>query len=156
LRYIKAFIYLSFSLSFLVPDAARSQVGFHVFDLTSSKPAAGSPIPFAYPLYNLGQGYSTDTGKFTAPIAGLYFFIANAGVNNVGNSAKHNLMVDSEIVSSAYTYYHADLHFQISSAPGVVHLNKGQTVWVRADGRSNYVWGYATHFCGFLISPDME
>jgi hypothetical protein len=141
--------------SFLVSAAAAGpMVGFHAFYLTHPRPSSGSPLKFYYVKFNHGQGYNWETGKFTAPIGGLYFFIADTGAWDANDGAVHRLMVDSDFISWGYSYGKGYPNVQVSSAPGVVHLAKGQTVWVWADG-SNYVRDESAVFCGFLISPDM-
>lgn len=100
---------------------------------------------------NIGDGYSADTGIFTAPVAGTYFFLASITSHN-------NDFVESEIVHNGqylnHMYSSDNDHYQEQGTNGgVIVLEKGDHVWVRNAHRDKTkVFGhkYST-FSGFLL-----
>uniref|UniRef100_A0A8W8K638 C1q domain-containing protein n=1 Tax=Magallana gigas TaxID=29159 RepID=A0A8W8K638_MAGGI len=99
-------------------------------------PSAGTRMTFRGVDVNTGSAYDATTGVFTAPVPGVYSFAFTASGCNV----------------------------QCSSIT-VVHLNKGDTVWMEIPsatgsntvaGHGNFDGGdqYHTHFSGFLIHSD--
>lgn len=57
------------------------QPAFHAYGTTST--ASGQTIVFGNTRFNVGGHYSTSTGRFTAPVAGIYLF----GWTNIGSNA---------------------------------------------------------------------
>jgi hypothetical protein len=131
----------------------------------------GSPVKFKYEYFNVGKGYNSATGKFTAPTKGWYYFIVDVTPDNIQSvTPDYRLMVDSTGVLSAYSisghkHYTQELRNEagwpydpitrITRAPGVVYLNKGQTVWVESDGYHDYQKFWSHHgpvFCGYMIA----
>ena len=51
------------------------QPAFHAIQPNS--PAVGDPIIFSTALFNVGNCYNVSNGKFTAPVAGTYFFVCH-------------------------------------------------------------------------------
>ena len=69
-----------------------------------------SPIPFASVQHNVGSHFSTDTNRFTAPIAGTYAFKLHVGfvrLANTSNYAQLQLQVNGNI--EAYSYHNLAL-----------------------------------------------
>jgi microcystin-dependent protein len=64
------------------------QPAFHAYLNTSGNPASASPVVYTQTRFNIGSHYSTATGRFTAPVAGVYFFAASVnmyGSNSTGS-----------------------------------------------------------------------
>ncbi len=62
----------------LVPN----QIAFHAHGTTGNYTLTnGADIPFDSVAYNTGSGYNTSTYRFTAPIAGNYYFSYSLFVN---------------------------------------------------------------------------
>lgn len=58
---------------------------FHAYLNNGGNPSAVSPVIYTQTRFNIGNHYSTSTGRFTAPIAGVYFF--GASVNMYGSNS---------------------------------------------------------------------
>jgi hypothetical protein len=106
---------------------------------------------FSHVKYNEPHGsYSSATGYFTVPTAGLYYFIASASPSG-SSSAHFYLYVDYTQIDDSYSYS-PNSDNEMASVHGVVHLQAGQRVWVRSDGGP--YWTTVDAFTGFLLSPD--
>ena len=94
--------------------------------------------------------YGNNTGTFTSPYNGTYFFVAATGTNEAHKYVSLDLVVEGAVVSGNYGYgtgsgYSVSVH-------AVVHLLRGQRAWLKSDGGS--FRSEANTFSGFLVSPD--
>ena len=138
----------------LVSAAASPQVSFHV-TLSGNKPSRNTPLLFRDVVTNQENVYNETTGYFTAPYSGTYFFIATSGSFQWRSLARFDLYVDNTQISHAFAHnYVAHIYYNravLSTLHGVVHLNEGQTAWVRSNGDTYH--GLSS-FSGFLLSLD--
>lgn len=112
------------------------QVGFKASGLVSS-PTPPSLLVYndlsAYGGFNRGGHYSNTTGRFTAPIAGVYLFSANA----MGNSNAGRLMLRL-VLNSADAHQGSSSsngsEYQDSSFTVAVYLNANDYVEVKLEG----------------------
>ena len=100
---------------------------------------------------NIGSGYNPSTGKFTAPVDGIYQ-ISFSYLQRNGYSSHVQLIRDGNV----YTELHANhKSYDQLSKTVLIQLKKSQTVWVRLVKSSSYavhgVNRYTT-FAGYLIS----
>ncbi|KAH3809766.1 hypothetical protein DPMN_138145 [Dreissena polymorpha] len=105
-------------------------------------------------VVNTGQGYASDTGKFTAPDSGIYMFA-------VQYCTEANQWGCLEIVKNGTTLQNsvnqADSNYACSSMQAFATVAVGGQVWVRGNGfggncnlyeYKTYVW---SSFSGVLI-----
>ena len=96
---------------------------------------------------NNGGHYSPNTGRFTAPHAGLYFFNADVESDTKGTTVYGSIVSDN------------DRHCAVSGGYGggsgcvMVPLSAGQRMWVRADSPVDQYSRYGNQFTGILVLP---
>ena len=112
---------------------------------------AHDAIKFNDVSLNTGNGYNSSTGKFTAPVDGIYQ-ISFSYLQRNGYESYVQLIKDG----SMYTELHANhKNYDQLSKTVLIQLKKSQTVWVRLPKSSSYgVYGGGryTTFAGYLIS----
>ena len=112
---------------------------------------ANDAIKFNDVSINVGNGYNPGTGKFTAPVDGIYL-ISFSYLQANGYTSHVQLIKDGAV----YTELHANHknHDQLSKTV-LIQLKKGQNIWVRLVKSSTYAvygGGKYTTFSGYLIS----
>ncbi|XP_015216383.2 adiponectin-like [Lepisosteus oculatus] len=122
---------------------------FHV-GLEKSYPNDGAPITFTKVFYNDQAVYSTDTGKFTAPVKGVYFFTYHITVYS--KDAWVTLKKNGEIVQFTFMD-HLEKTVQ-SSGAAVLMLEAKDSIWLQVHSASNGLYADSnddTTFSGFLL-----
>ena len=116
-----------------------------------------------YLTWNNGGHYSTSTGKFTAPVAGFYYFEGQVMATGFSNGTNIQDMVqirsNQGLVShprQRRTYFRTEDDangYYTNSASGQVKLAANDTVWFQRNGGGS--WSYSntnyTYFTGWLI-----
>ena len=69
-------------------------------DVTYNAPASNTIMKFTGAQTNIGSCYSTSTGRFTAPVAGTYYFFTSMHTNGTG-SGRHYVTVNGTQYSGA-------------------------------------------------------
>jgi len=89
-------------------------------------------VMFPSVTYNEGSGYSNTTGKFTAPVSGVYAFAKQTCTD--GNYAYTAFVHNTQIVlaSEARTTSASSC----SSAQIFVHMSKGDLMWIKTTSNS--------------------
>jgi C1q domain len=124
----------------------------------NSSYSAQGPIPFEVAVVNIGDALDLESGMFTAPVSGVYFFSFDA-YSNSGEGHIH-LQKNGVNVGQSYDYNRGayggspsqQLHLasilQLDAGDEIeVHLASGR---IYEDGNSHY-----THFTGMLLSDDV-
>ena len=98
---------------------------------------------------NVGSGYSTSTNRFTAPVAGNYFFSAfvlknSSSTETIIALAKNGTYVTGLSDAGGSNYISI-------SVSGVVSLAAGDYVEVQTIGGSSSIYSNYRNFSGFLI-----
>lgn len=114
-------------------------------------------IKFEHVVTNVGNGYDVNTGIFTAPVPGLYFFSAELASPS---NARFYLMFNGTVVTYLFTIG-ANTKWESSSESITLKLELGDKVWVNGLGT---IEGYEPHNCqptcyhssfaGFLIQSE--
>lgn len=103
-------------------------------------------------LLNQGGGYDPNTGRFTAPCAGLYLLAVTVTAKTSGVAFSFWLVVDN---GSSLDINRDSLRAGFPTWLTVQvlwPLNTGQQVWIMAnDYRKSYSSAF---FTGFLVTPD--
>lgn len=100
-------------------------------DVDDSYPCHSGVLKFASVLVNEGGGYSPDTGTFTCPVGGFYYFTVHASVYGRGQCA---IFKNGEKVVSLYHTTLPNKCSQVASISSVIKLSKNDEVWVN-------IWG---------------
>lgn len=98
-------------------------------------------------LVNTNSGYNSSTGRFTAPVAGNYFFSFGWLPNAVSGIAWWLRKNGSQLPASMVYNNNVDQHGSISV---VIPLAVNDYVDVYANGGDGSEGGHC-NFCGFLI-----
>ncbi|XP_069059638.1 adiponectin-like [Pleurodeles waltl] len=123
---------------------------FHVA-LTTKNPPSNKPIQFKKILYNDQNVYNTETGKFVAPVKGIYFFTYQLTIYNTATQVTLNK--NSVILQYTYKSSQSSVTAQ-SSGAAILQLEKDDSIWL--EERQSPSGLYAdddddTTFSGFLL-----
>ncbi|XP_069495969.1 adiponectin-like isoform X2 [Ambystoma mexicanum] len=121
---------------------------FHV-GLTTPYPPSNKPIQFKKVFYNDQNVYNTDTGKFKAPVKGIYFFTYQLTVY----SKNAHLRLKKNDVVIQYTYQVVSSTTQASGS-SLLKLEKDDTIWLEDTESSSGLYVDSdddTTFTGFLL-----
>jgi len=126
------------------------QPAFRVGSVTSY--TTGNTILHTIDFHDIGNNYNPANGRFTAPVAGVYYFGAQAISGSVTSSSEQNLRFMKNSVSvcdaRARGYTESSLHLKT-----VIELAVGDYMTVVVDNGSTYASGNGFHnqFMGYLI-----
>ena len=142
---------------------------FHAYGFAAhvyANSADRDPLKYNSTHYNQGSHYSTSTGKFTAPINGIYFFAMSAMYRHVGGDFHVGIKVNntSKTISNDHQEYQAsgfagdgDLHTWVQTQSTLVAslaANDYVTCYMGSSTNSGtYLYNSSNynHFCGFLV-----
>ena len=117
-----------------------------------------NPVPFPTAEVNIGSCYNTSTYKFTAPIAGVYYFYASvyhkttAGEYNNIQFSKNDSTDYESAVSSLYNNDSGAI-YTASPTIAVLSLSANDTIKVAFDNSTGDYWNGEDEsvFGGFLL-----
>ncbi|KAK7489102.1 hypothetical protein BaRGS_00019616 [Batillaria attramentaria] len=137
-------------------NIAEKVVAFYAYDTRHPITATSSGLIVLHQIYtNVGDGFNTQTGHFTAPVSGLYQFHSNFMGADAQRYVHAAIMVDQSRVAYGISDkrhgYHDD-----ASIEAVVHVNAGQMVYLEnPDSTTSGYYGLGhTTFSGFLLRAD--
>ncbi|XP_076468571.1 uncharacterized protein LOC143299244 isoform X2 [Babylonia areolata] len=103
-------------------------------------------------ISSVGGGYDRGSGVFTAPLPGLYCFLATTspGMEDVKKTAVLDIVLDGEVKGGVVSSGKS-----MSTGHTVVKMKAGQRVWLRSWGGAEYTFGaWWTCFSGMLVQAD--
>ena len=144
------------------------------FNVSANSGTIGTNTPIVFNLTheNIGSCYSTSTGKFTAPVNGVYVFSFNVFINSnnpAGGNRQLALMMESPS-NPTLTFQPMDQNYLLGSTnygathfttvgdatamgmTAIVKLNSGQKVGVGFRSGSSVVYRGHSSFSGYLLS----
>ncbi|KAL3837105.1 hypothetical protein ACJMK2_022486 [Sinanodonta woodiana] len=132
--------------------AADDRVAFRVSGISRfDGHYIGERIVFASVDYNEGSGYDMNSGTFTCPTTGTYFFTATIG--SIGKLyVDAFLKIDGVVKIRAYTGFHLQGD-NMSTAVTIAHCRAGQSVWMEVSN-GDHLGGWES-MSGFLIWPEI-
>ncbi len=148
------------------------------FNVSANTGSIGTNTPIVFNLTheNIGSCYSTSTGKFTAPVDGVYVFSFNVFINNATPAGytyrQLALMMESpsSVLGYAISFQPLDQNYLVGSTSygatnfttvfdssaeamsAIVKLKAGQMVGVGFRYGSSVVYRGHSSFCGYLLS----
>lgn len=125
-------------------------VAFTAGITSSSDSWSGDILVFPHVITNKGQGYSSSSGKFTAPRDGTYVFTVT-GVSWGSNGLYLDIVHDG--VRKVRTWSDSSASRQTGTNLVVLELDRGDAVWVTRDYGRGY-WTESvplTTFSGFIL-----
>jgi len=129
-------------------------VFFHATRTThaeSTSSAGFDPLIWQTTRNNKGGGYSTSTGKFTAPIAGYYEFFYGGMSLTASKTFElipklNNVDYPGPVVYSAPV---SGTAYRTSSMSAIVYMNVGDTWHLRMPAGNQAMYGTNNHYNGF-------
>ena len=112
-----------------------------------------TPIAFTSTTFNVGSNYNTGTYRFTAPVAGIYFFRAQVYKQASGNASRLRLYKNAADVR-VYQYISATDTYTFNIT-GIISLAVGDYVTCNfnSDGAGTNIYLADNHsnFSGYLL-----
>ena len=130
-----------------------------------SDPMSAFAIYGVYPTYssgvavfpdtrlNIGNHYSTSTGKFTCHFAGVYVFSLNLYKKSGASEVVCSIRKNGGVVALAEVPSESNSGYYESSASTILHLNRDDAVDVGNCYNPDDIQAY-TSFTGFLLKAD--
>ncbi|KAL3882722.1 hypothetical protein ACJMK2_029034 [Sinanodonta woodiana] len=112
---------------------------------------ASEIILFDNVLQNEGNGFNKQTGIFTCPLSGIYFFSLSILVQP-GSAIDVYIIVNGQIIAKSYAY--GVNYSDQGSISSIVRCEAGQNVWIGVYGGTQLYGGLYTSFSGFFLWGD--
>ena len=109
-------------------------------------------LVYDHVIYNSGDAYNAHVGRFRAPVAGIYHFVATS-------QSYSSEYIEFELVKDATMLCRgrgSQTYQSTGTCAATVHLSANQDVWVRHySTNGNYIRGSGySVFTGFLVHAD--
>ena len=124
-----------------------TRIGFTAGVTSSSSTWNSGTLVFPKVITNVGNGYNSSDGVFTAPRAGVYVFFVN-----VQGYSNNDVYVDIVLNGANKVRTMAQTNYDAGPKLAVLSLQTGDRVWIkRYAGKGYYHDGPITTFSGFII-----
>ena len=136
-----------------VVDVKSSPVYFHV-QRNSTYTLNGTTIPFEIERLNIGGGMNINSGIFTAPKTGIYFFSFTALKDRPANTLRVDLYHNSNVITRAEGTGVKGLFTAVLSS--TLSLKSGDRISLHLT--SGQIWDSGVHhtnFNGMLLREEM-
>ena len=115
--------------------------------------SAGANISadFDSTTFNVGNCFSTSTGKFTAPVTGLYYFMAHLYNSSSGDKRVY-IMFEGTHTTNMLGQSHTSSPNTFQNS-GIINLTANDTCYVTCAYNDTIIFHHQTHaiFSGYLI-----
>lgn len=126
----------------------QQKAAFSVARGTNEFPDRGSIIRFTTVITNMDNDYNTDTGRFRCRVAGTYYFVYHASLED---RLCVLLKLDQNLLASFCDHRHHKR--QVTSGGLAVYMSRNQEAWLETKdykGMRGQQSGYSI-FSGFLL-----
>lgn len=136
-------------------ETATRRVSFRASGLRKTRVTAQERLIFANIRHNLGNGYNSQTGFFTAPVGGSYLFLFNLlVVTQPDRNVFVYVFVDNSKARLCILTYNS--YMDTGSCNAVLRLRAGQKVWAESHRAAKYDPNSLTiDFSGALLQADL-
>ena len=109
-------------------------------------------VVFNQAITNIGNAYNTDSGIFTAPVAGSYAFFLSQMTPALHNSLFLVITKNGDVILDVvFSEGSSSENYDQGSSLVTTHLVVGDQVWVRQNSGDAVRGGNWTIFSGFLL-----
>lgn len=122
---------------------------FHVFK-TGGVPR-NTTILFNNVNFNVGNGYNTATGVFTAPIGGIYHFKLEVLLPNTYGEYRLYMSATNKNPRYAIFYQGTNNSYHTLFVEGIYNLSKGDGVYCQYTGPADAVGAEQNNFSGHYV-----
>jgi hypothetical protein len=120
------------------------------------------PIPFELAVVNEGNAMDLNTGKFTAPRPGIYFFSFTGTACLKSSTFESHIYLNENLIGSSYVKENKGPVAQFSpfTLQLTLNLKTGDQVWVTIEyeGSSSFLFDdtwHRTHFTGWMLEEEI-
>lgn len=130
LIYVDLKTLITYLFNILLTDCKGKIIAFHaILSTRLTNTPKNTIIKFGDVLVNEGKGYNRTTGKFTAPLDGVYSF-SWSYCTDKGSNAYVGGYVDNKLITKITSYGQAS-SWKNTSGHLVINLKKGNQFWVQ-------------------------